>query len=818
MAKPKIEGIYPLSFMQQTLLFHKLHVAEDQGFLQVECTMRGRLDRALWQRCWQRAVERHAAMRTSIHWKDIEKPVQVIHQKATLPVDYQDWRHLDPAERTARLAALKKEDRSLGIDLNAVPTTRVNLRQLEENVYYLLWSCHHLLLDGWSASLILKDVMSFYEAAGQDRSPVLEPLPSYRSYYKWLQGQDLTEARHFWKRELDGLQAPSLLEPGPPVPAQNGSTYQDHMVLLPETSTEEINHYLRKHRLTLNTLVQGVWALLLSRYLNADDITFGTTVSGRSSGLPNIELMAGLFTNVLPARLSIEADQNFSHWLREVQKKQLKSGAFQHISMDQILSWINWPGHLPLFDTLLVVENFPWEDVGTSHFRLEDFKGGVTTTYPLSVIVKPGRQLEFQFRYQPNQLSGSMVKCFATQLEKLLLDLPATGAVTVAALRESIELPAPIAGEMPFKDGDAGEPPHAALQIEKYSEYLAPRNALELKLAKIWEQVFGRPGIGIRDNFFEIGGRSILAVRLFAQIQEQLGRNLPPATLLEHPTIEALASSLREDTSPPTWSSLVPLKVGGQKVPLFCIHAGGGHVFFYHPLARHLDAGQPVYAMQPKGLDGLASLHNSIEEMAAHYIEEIRSIQPRGPYALLGTCFSNPVCIEMGHQLQQLGEDPPLLLIVDSIPIMAPPAPPSKPLRNLVNRIRQGDWEELKKRLRHRLTALKPNWLLSSPVPGKDLPRAVEQSVNLERVQNSLKQLYYQYQWKVYSGKLTFIRSEQSYRDDFYNNLHVSEWAKLIKGGMDVHVVPGHHNSIFQEPEVQELAKQIQACLDQACG
>ena len=200
-------------------------------------------------------------------------------------------------------------------------------------------------------------------------------------------------------------------------------------------------------------------------------------------------------------------------------------------------------------------------------------------------------------------------------------------------------------------------------ELEK--PFVAPRDSWELRLARIWEQAFRLESVGVRDDFFELGGHSLLAGRLFAEIQKSFGKNLLPTALLRAPTIEQLAVLLRGEQEVPRWTSLVPIQTGGSRPPLFCMHAGGGTVLYYHDLARGLGPDQPVYGLQPQGLYGGMPPHAEVEEMAAHYISEIRTVQPQGPYFLAGFCFGGVLAFAMTQQLRREGAEVALLASFD---------------------------------------------------------------------------------------------------------------------------------------------------------
>ena len=345
-------------------------------------------------------------------------------------------------------------------------------------------------------------------------------------------------------------------------------------------------------------------------------------------------------------------------------------------------------------------------------------------------------------------------------------------------------------------------------------EFIAPSSEIEQQLVTIWEEVLAIKPIGLQDNFFEIGGDSIHSIKVIAKAQ-QAGIELAPHQLFEYQTIGELAFFLEKTTlttqdnsiEKSNWSSLVVLNKKGTRPPIFCIHSGGGHVFFYQPLAQLLKEDQPLYALQPAGLDGQQALHNSIEEMAAFYIEQLRSVQPKGPYHLLGTCFSNAVGLEMANQLKAAGEEIALLIFVDSGPaylLGAAIRGERKTIQRFANFVKDKDWKGIQKKIRNRWIRTKQKAL--SPLEN-------EQEKNIRLTINSLNKLYGYYTWKPYDGKITFIRStEFAYRKD--KDTHIEQWTKLAKGGLEVHIVEGHHKTLFAEPEVQGLATVIHQCID----
>jgi aspartate racemase len=326
---------------------------------------------------------------------------------------------------------------------------------------------------------------------------------------------------------------------------------------------------------------------------------------------------------------------------------------------------------------------------------------------------------------------------------------------------------------------------------------VGPKDALESQLVKVWETVLDKQPIGVRQNFFELGGHSLLAVRLMHRIEQAFGKRLPIATLLQAPTVEELANMLRTKGWSPSWSSLVPIQPNGSKPPLFCIHGAGGTVIVYRELAQHLGPDQPIYGLQAQGLDGTQPCFTRVEDMATHYLNEIRSIQPQGPYYVGGLSFGGTVAYEMAQQLKAQGEAVALLFLLDTFPGKYETA--SSLLVKLWQMPRRDQFDYIKRKLRRHLQTL------GKRLNRFFLPRA------LRKVRAGINQAGMQYSMHPYTGPVTLFRaSEQSLRGarDPY-----AGWKGFAKGGLEVCEIPGGHVSILAEPQVQILAKHLKTCL-----
>jgi aspartate racemase len=317
---------------------------------------------------------------------------------------------------------------------------------------------------------------------------------------------------------------------------------------------------------------------------------------------------------------------------------------------------------------------------------------------------------------------------------------------------------------------------------------------LQAQLIQIWEELLGRKPIGTRDNFFDLGGHSLLAARLMHRVKQVFEKTLPLAVLLQAPTVEQLAAVLRNGWSNDS-SSLVAIQPEGSKTPFFCVHGVGGNVVGFHELARHMKPDYPFYGLQSQGLDGKHACHTRIEDMAAHYLNEIRTVQPKGPYQLGGFSLGGLVAYEMASQLQSRGEEVSLLALFDTY--ASNPKPVNKSLLHLLLHPTWSQLQQLPSALRKKIRRT----LLARRLPGL-----------LKKVMSTNARAAEQYQLRPYSGKATLLRAGDSWRvaDDPY-----AKWAQLL-GTLETIRIPGAHMDMLREPHVGILAERLKSCIDGA--
>ena len=399
-----IEDLYPLAPAQEGMLFHSLLTPDSGVYVdQLSTLLRGDLDdlrvAALEEAC-RRLLERHAILRTGFLWRDLARPLQVVHARVEPEIVHEDWRGLPEAEQERRLADLLAADRRRGFMLERAPLVRWRFVQTAEHDRWLVWTHHHLLLDGWSFSALGAELLATYAALSAGVEPVWSPRPPYRDYIAWLERQDPAAAEEYWRRTLAGWSEPTPLvfrREREDTGETGGGSAQ---TALAPAATAALQEQARRHRLTLNTLVQAAWGLLLARTSGEDDAVFGITVSGRPPEVPGIERMIGLFINTLPLRLTAAPALRLGPWLEELQRGQAELRQHEHTPLVRVQGWSGVPRGRDLFDSILVFESYPREAAmqgGQGGGAAEGQRLGVAdsiaseqTNYPLTVLAIPG--------------------------------------------------------------------------------------------------------------------------------------------------------------------------------------------------------------------------------------------------------------------------------------------------------------------------------------------------------------------------------------------------------------------------------------------
>ncbi|MEH2333119.1 amino acid adenylation domain-containing protein [Nostoc sp.] len=408
MSLKNIEDAYPLSPMQQGMLFHSIYAPNSGVYVEQMCfELHGALNVTAFSQAWQQVITRHPVLRTAYVWENLEKPLQVVCREVKFPWEQLDWREISPTEQQQRLKTLLQAECQHGFLLSQAPLMRFTLIRLAEQVYHFCWSNHHLLLDGWSVPNLYQEVIAYYRAFCEGENLYLAVPRPYRDYIAWLQQQDISQAEAFWRKTLSGLTSPTQLGINPLIGYQpdQQQDYNEQELKLSPTTTAALNSFVKQYQLTLNTLVQAAWALLLNRYSGEEDILFGATVSGRPPALVNAESMIGLFINTLPVRVQVSPKQELLPWLQQLFAQQVETRQYEYAPLVDIQKWSQVPANLSLFDSIVVFENYPLDETLEQpdlNVQIKNIHVFEKTNYPITLSIIPGRELLFKIAYQEN--------------------------------------------------------------------------------------------------------------------------------------------------------------------------------------------------------------------------------------------------------------------------------------------------------------------------------------------------------------------------------------------------------------------------------
>lgn len=423
---------YPLSPMQQGMLFNTLYERHSGVDIeQMVVTLHEKLELTQFKRSWQRVIERHPILRTSFNWKENDRLLQEVYSEIPLPLQEQDLSNLSASEQENKLQAYLEADRKQGFQLDEPPLFRLAIFKLSEVNSKFIWTFHHALLDGRSFPIVLKEVFAFYDSFCQGEDLQLETPRPYRDYIDWLQQQDFSQAEKFWRQFLHGFTAPTPLTVDKAllsdrkhlerIEAENNFGEQE--IRISAAIAQSLQSLAREHQITLNTLLQGTWALLLSRYSGERDILFGATKSCRRSTIPEAESMVGLLINTLPIRVTVSPKMPLITWLKELRQQWIKLRDYEHTPLVNIQGWSEVPGGTSLFDSIFIFENYLLNSSLRSQggrWKNLEFKLIEQTNYPLALIGYLDTELLLKIKYDRRRFDDATIARMLGHIKTLL--------------------------------------------------------------------------------------------------------------------------------------------------------------------------------------------------------------------------------------------------------------------------------------------------------------------------------------------------------------------------------------------------------------
>lgn len=391
--------------------------------------LRGEVDSERLREAWQTMVVRHAALRTTFAEQPDGTLQQIVHRQGDVPWVPLDWRALPAEEQQRQLQRLIHDDRLQGYDLTHGPLLRVMLVRLAEEQWWMGVGFHHLILDGWSMGLLMRDLLAQYDTQPQE-SPAVSVLP----YTEWCERQDTTEARAFWRRMLQDA-TPTRVAHN----AQGEPSYHEQQRQLSAATTQELRQFAQQSHITLNTLVQGAVALLLHQLTRRHDVVLGVTQAGRPAEYAGAEAMVGMLANTLPLRVSLAGEQPLAAWLRELQLLQSEIAQYSFVSAEQVHEWANGEPQVPLFDTIVRFQNYPLQQSmwKRKQFQIHTIEWVDHWHYPLCFIVVPGETLSLSITYDRRSFNDLQIN---TIFDRFLSILSTFSIHNGKSIREVLEL------------------------------------------------------------------------------------------------------------------------------------------------------------------------------------------------------------------------------------------------------------------------------------------------------------------------------------------------------------------------------------------
>lgn len=423
-ARPEeIEDVYPLSPMQQGMLFHSLYApGSGVDIQQIVGNLPEALDAPAFEQAWQQVIARHPPLRTSFHWQDMDQPRQYVHKHLTCPLHFHNWQHLSPTEQEAHLDRFLRADRGRGFNLNQPPLMRLTLFCCGPAAYRFVWTFHHILLDGRSFPLVIKELFAFYKAIRRGQNLRLEPPRPYRHYIDWLGRQDFSTAKAFWRGLLQGVTGPTPL-PGAGTGPEAG--YGVQQITLPNALTNSLQLLANRQQITFNTLVQGTWALLLGGYSGLDDVVFGVVRACRYSALNGKDTasMVGMFMNTVPVRVKMPPHMQVSTWLKALRAQSIAVRPYENTPLVNIQSWSDVPSGAPLFENILVFEKYRLNTLLQAQggeWAGREFRVLAQTNYPLTLVCRGHQTRLLRLVYNRSRFNDDAIGRMLAQLQTIL--------------------------------------------------------------------------------------------------------------------------------------------------------------------------------------------------------------------------------------------------------------------------------------------------------------------------------------------------------------------------------------------------------------
>lgn len=654
-APPRVEALYPLTPSQTGMWLQSAAGGEDRFIEQAAFCLEGRVNRDALARALQCVVDRHGALRSSILARGLQ-PVRAVLQEMRV-----NLREVSAAgDEDAALTALMTDERARGFPLNRPPLIRFALLNVREQRAWLVVSFHHVILDGWSLLILWTEAAAFYAAELAGTPAQLPPAADETKVAEWLRRHSDAESERYWRARLAGFRSPvpltSVVAPGGEEPAESEHT-------MSVAAGAAIAAAAQACRVSPAVVFEVLWAVLLAGRYRTSDVVFAATVSGRPPGIPGIERLVGCFINTVPIRVQFDDAGTLRACLQRHHELRAEQAEFEYCSAGQIHEWSDLPPGEAISQSLLVYENLRGSGDAAAAEPTVSEAGrrvrGARTGYPVTLLISPGPAPHLRMIHQPESVPAAVARELLVGLEQLALRLPGELDASTLAWRERVAV---------------AMAPTIAVVSTVRAPFVAPRTRVEHELAAIWEGMFKVSPIGVLDDFFSLGGHSLMVLQMAARLRAAIGVELPLQVLVSHTTIEQLAracASLRQGSGSagPTGGDdapVVPLASQGPGRPVYCPHPLGGHVLCYAPLGRRLNGRHPAWGLQAKGLAEGDAPAASWDEVVGHHWALLTKERSRlDGVALLGYSYGGYIAMELAARARREGATDIRVVLLD---------------------------------------------------------------------------------------------------------------------------------------------------------
>ncbi len=815
----------------------------------------GKMDVAKFEQALREIVRRQPSLRTSIgpgpngrgHAQRVAVSIEF-----DLPIE--DLSTVPDAAREGELMGRMQRIVDTPLDIYRAPLFRAALYRLAPDEHAFLFMPHHIIWDGWSFDLLYEEMAAIYGALVEKRPIPLPPLAltygDYADWYsEWMRTDEFDQQLRYWKGRF--ANAPLPASPRLDNPRRAGMTGEGatEWVRIDRELTERLRDVARAADVTLNMLTLAIYTAMMTSVVGASSIVIGVPVRGRL--MADVESVMGFFNNLLPVQFKVDDAGRTLDFVKGVRRELMEVLAHQDVPFERLAAEPEVAAlsqRVGLYQALFSFQDArdrkrQWGPL--EHHSIMIFQKGATEDLGLWLMELPDG-LEGGFTYNADIYNAETAKAFrARYLELLqrLVDNPSctiselTAAEDSASARYLVERDTS-PNTQAEKKVDSGDVPvaHAGRPAPQPPE-MSPT---EVEMTKVWAELLGRNDVRATDNFFDIGGYSLLAMTLLARLEVRFGKRISPAMLLEAPTIRQLSTVIDQTAG---LSSLVRIRPGGDGPAIFLVHDADGEVLLYRNLASRLHAVHAVYGLQPHSGEGYAMRHTRMTDIVEYYLEKVRSVQSHGPYVLGGLCAGGMIAFEIALRLQDLGEKVSSIVLIDAAEVSAAKKVGLVTKRRMT-RIREslsgrssssaslfGAAVVVAKKLAHAFSYEVGKYTKAAVLRAKvkTLQRALAKNSAPPQFARTLtvREILTHAEGGMTSahrfrGNVLLFRatrrlgdiSDEPFIERFQDAL--LGWGKRVEGEVLVIDIPAGHSTMLQEPHVARVAEELQAYIDAA--